>query len=154
RAQQAQGADFLEFADGSPIRAYYNKLPRAETDSLISNFNKRVLAQQPLRLLGAYGRDIIKVYALTRDTAPGDPPISRWQFQASFPYLPPHITPSTVHTMISQFGGGAPRLWRPGATFLRGYQLDGGYTPGPLLLLCTLTGLAGSLIALRRKLSA
>ena len=153
RAQQAEGADFLEFGDGSPIRPYYDKLPRAETDSLISNFNRRVLTQQPLRVLGAYGRDVIKVYALTRDTAPGDPPISRWQFQASFPYLPPHITPATVRAAVSQFGGGAPRVWRPVAAFLRGYQLDGGYAPGPLLLLCTVAGLAGSLIALRRKVS-
>ncbi|HEY2553584.1 MAG TPA: hypothetical protein VGI64_23750 [Streptosporangiaceae bacterium] len=154
RAQQAKGADSLEFGQDSPIRAFYNNLPRAETDSLISNFNKRVLTQQPQRLLDAYGRDVIKIYALTRVTAPGDAPISRWQFQSSFPYLPPHITPSTVRAMTGQFGGGRPRVWRPVASFLRGYQLDGGYAPGPLLLLCTVAGVAGSLLALRRKASA
>lgn len=39
----------------------------------------------------------------------------------------------------------------PVAACLRGYQLHGGYTPGPLLLLFTLTGLAGSLTALLRR---
>ena len=42
---------------------------------------------------------------------------------------------------------------RPLATFLRGYQLDGGYTPGPLLALATVFGLLGSLFVLRRRRS-
>ncbi len=37
------------------------------------------------------------------------------------------------------------------AAFLRSYQLDGGYTPGPLLALFGLTGLAGSAFVLRRR---
>jgi len=40
------------------------------------------------------------------------------------------------------------------AGFLRTYQLDGGYTPGPLLLFTALAGLAGSLGVLRRQASA
>jgi hypothetical protein len=40
------------------------------------------------------------------------------------------------------------------AGFLRGYQLHGGYTPGPLLALCTLAGLAGSLSLLVRGRAA
>ena len=36
------------------------------------------------------------------------------------------------------------------ASFLRGYQLGGGYTPGPLLALATLAGLAGTLSLARR----
>ncbi len=52
---------------------------------------------------------------------------------------------------IAQFGGGTPAVWRPVAGFLRSYQLDGGYTPGPLLALCVVTGLAGSAVLLRRR---
>jgi len=44
-----------------------------------------------------------------------------------------------------------PAVWRPVAAFLHSYQLDGGYTPGPVLLLCTVTGLIGSAFALRRR---
>jgi hypothetical protein len=50
--------------------------------------------------------------------------------------------------------GGPAQVDLPLARFLRAYQLDGGYAPGPLLALCTLGGLAGSLVLLRRRLSA
>jgi len=43
-----------------------------------------------------------------------------------------------------------PLVTGPLASFLRGYQLGGGYTPGPLLALATLAGLAGTLSLARR----
>jgi hypothetical protein len=49
--------------------------------------------------------------------------------------------------------GRTAQVSRPVTGFLRGYQLHGGYTPGPLLLLFTLTGLAGSLLLLFRRLT-
>jgi hypothetical protein len=150
-AQQARGPDWLEYEPGSPIRPYYDNLPRAETDRLISDFNHRVLSQQPQRLLGAYTRDVVKLFALTRDTSPGDTPISRWQFQTTFPYFPSHSTRADVAAEIAGSGGGTPSAWRPVAGFLRAYQLDGGWTPGPLLALCVVTGLAGSLVLVRRR---
>jgi hypothetical protein len=150
-AQRAKGPDWLEYGQGSPIRPYYSGLPRAEVDSLISDFDHRVLTQQPLRVLGAYTRDAVKLFALTRDGCQGDTPIARWQFQMTFPYYPPHASESVVRTAIGQYGGGPPSVWRPVAAFLRTYQLDGGYTPGPLLALCALAGLAGSAAALRRR---
>src|SRR6202043_3414225 len=45
-----------------------------------------VLAQQPMRVVGDIARDSVKIFALTRNTAEGDTPISRWQFQTSYPY--------------------------------------------------------------------
>ena len=150
-AQQAKGPDWLEYEPGSPIRPYYAKLPRAETDSLLSDFNHQVLTQQPQRLLGAYARDVVKLFALTRDTSPGDTPISRWQFQATFPYFSSHSTKADVTAEIAQYGGGTPAVWRPVAGFLRSYQLDGGFTPGPLLALCVVTGVAGSVVLVRRR---
>jgi hypothetical protein len=154
-AQQAAGPDWLEYGDGSPIRPYYAHLPRDRTDSLISDFNHRVLTQQPGRLAAAYGRDVVKLFALTRNGSPGDTPISRWQFQTTFPYFSPHATTAIVRTAIDRYGGGAPAVWRPVAGLLRGYQLDGGYTPGPLFALCALAGLAGSVaLLLRRRMAA
>jgi len=47
--------------------------------------------------------------------------------------------------------GGRAQVNRPVAAFLHAYQLGGGYTPGPLLALCALAGLAGSLLALIRR---
>jgi hypothetical protein len=57
-----------------------------------------------------------------------------------------------VRGAISRFGGGSPVVWLPGARFLRAYQLDGGYTPGPLLAVFTLAGLAGSAVLLGRRI--
>lgn len=149
-AQQAIGSDWLEFGDGSPIRPYYSGLSRDETNRLIADFNRRVLTQQPLRVLAAYERDLLKLFALTRTTSPGDTPISRWQFQTTYPYYQ-HATMPIVRTAADRFGGGPPTVWRPVAAFLRSYQLDGGYTPGPLLAVFTLAGLAGSAALLRRR---
>jgi len=59
-----------------------------------------------------------------------------------------------VDTATDRFGGGRPAVWAPAAGFLRGYQLHGGYTPGPLLALCTLAGLAGSVSLLVRGRAA
>jgi hypothetical protein len=151
KAQQARGNDWLEYGNGSPVRPYYAHLPRGQTDRLISEFNHRVLTQQPLRLLRAYAGDAVQLFAVTRTTRPGDTPISRWQFRAAFPYFPPHASGQVVGAAVARFGGGAPAVWRPAAAFLRSYQLGGGYLPGPVLLLCTVTGLAGSAAVLRRR---
>jgi hypothetical protein len=150
-AQQANGPDWLEFGDGSPIRPYYANLPRTQTDNLISDFNHRVLAQQPLRVLGAYTGDVLKLFMLTRATGAGDTPISRWQFQTAYPYFDPHASRQVVGGAIARYGGGRPAVWRPGAAFLRSYQLGGGYTPGPVFALAALAGLAGSAALLRRR---
>jgi hypothetical protein len=150
RAQQAIGSDWLEFGAGSPIRPYYSGLPRDKTNSLISDFNRRVLTQQPGRVLAAYGHDLLKLFAVARTTSQGDTPISRWQFQTAYPYYQ-HATIPIVRTAAGSFGGGTPAVWRPVAAVLRSYQLDGGYTPGPLLALFTLAGLAGSAAVARRR---
>jgi hypothetical protein len=150
-AEQAQGDDWLAYNPASPVQAIYRDLPRLEVNQVITSFDSAVLHQQPLRVMTAYGRDVLKLYAVVRQTAPGDPPITRWQFATSFPYFSPHATRPDVLAITSQFGGGAPAVWRPVAGFLHNYQLDGGYTPGPLLLLFTLAGLAGSVIALTRR---
>jgi hypothetical protein len=151
-AQQALGPDWLEYGPGSPIRPYYANLPRTETNTLLSDFNRRVLTEQPQRVLAAYARDVAKLFAPTRTGSPGDTPIARWQFQTAFPYYPPHASAQVVRTAVDRFGGGAPTVWRPVATFLRSYQLGGGYTPGPLLAVFTVAALAGSAATLRRRL--
>jgi hypothetical protein len=154
RAQQARGNDWLEFGKYAPVQVHYydnRDLSRAEVDTLITNFSRSVLAQQPWRVLDAYGRDALKLYAVDRVTMPGDPTIERWRFQTSFPYFSSHATPAFVGAATSQFGGGKPAVWRPVAAFLRSYQVDGGYVPGPVLVLCTLAGLVGSALVLRRR---
>jgi len=154
RTEQRQGPDWLEYSPRSPIRWYYNPKhqPIALTNREIADFNHRVLTQQPLRLMSAYGHDLVKLFTPTRAHSQGDTPIYRWQFQTSYPYFPPWTSTKVVDDAISQFGGGAPAVWTPVAGFLRAYQLDGGFTPGPLLAVFAVTGLVGSLVLVRRKI--
>ncbi len=146
-AQRAHGPDWLEHAAGSPIRAYYTGPLSARASQLVSRFNHAVLSQQPLRVLGTYARDVVKLFAVSKVTSPGDTPVRRWQFQEHYPYLAPHATPAQVVPAVRAYGGGVPAVWRAGAAFLRGYQLGGGYTPGPVYGFCVLAGLAGSVLA-------
>jgi hypothetical protein len=112
-------------------------------------------------------RDSVRLFALTRSPTLGVTPIARWQFQDGYPTYPPWVKlgPGNVivvgiqHQVFAPFRdralnpsyGGPVRLDRPVARFLRSYQLDGGYTPGPLFALLALVGLAGSVLALVRR---
>jgi Dolichyl-phosphate-mannose-protein mannosyltransferase len=133
-----------------------------------SDFDHRVVKQQPLNVLASIGKDTLKMFALGRTTSAGDPSITRWQFQTHYPQYPPYIVISHGAFVFgtfnrngaeeqigtgSDFRGGNPAVIRPLASFLRGYQLHGGYTPGPLFAFTVLAGLAGSLTALRRRAS-
>ena len=106
-----------------------------------------VLRQQPMRVAGDIAGDAVKLFALTRNTARGDTPVSRWQFQTSYPYYPAAISrygPNSASRIFAWAGGGGdPRVNVTGATALRYYQMHGGYTPGPVFLLGLLAGIAG-----------
>jgi hypothetical protein len=166
RQQRALGPDGLDHGSRSPIKALKPGPGIPPAYKIVSGFSHSVERQQPLRVLRAVARDSVKLFAVTRTTSPGDTPISRWQFQTFFPVYPPYvalpggqlrfaeITPSGSVKVLGRgqpFGGGNPVVNKPIASFLRAYQLDGGYTPGPLLLFATLAGLAGSLGVLRRR---
>jgi hypothetical protein len=162
--QQRNGPDWLDHQVGSPIKSFQAP-PTTSNGPVVSDFTHRVLRQQPLRVLSAIGKDALKLYAVDRVTAPGDVSIGRWQFQRSYPQYPPYLTifsGQALFTSLSPtgavrwiwsaqgFGGGSPAVTKPLASFLHAYQLGGGYTPGPLLALMTLAGLAGTLSLARR----
>jgi hypothetical protein len=150
--QRALGPDWLEHGLKSPIRRYYTGPLSSRASQLVADFNSAVLHQQPGQVLASYASDLPKLFAPSKLTSPGDPPLSRWQFQLSYPYLSPHATSAQVQAAIASYGGGKPTVWRPGAVFLRRYQLGGGYTPGPVLAFCVLAGLAGSWLACATRL--
>ncbi len=144
--QRAHGPDWLEHSELSPIRRYYTGPLSRQASTLVGRFNRAVLTQQPGRVVASYASDVVRLFALSKVTVPGDTPVSRWQFQTSYPYLTPHATRAEVLPAIAAYGGGRPMVWRPGAAFLRGYQLDGWYTPGPLLAFLVVAGLTGSVL--------
>jgi hypothetical protein len=159
--QKALGPDGLEHNPDSPVRQHYERLPSVDASRLLIDFNRQVLLQQPLSVLSGTMRDAMKLFALTQGTDSGDTPITRWQFQSSYPtfngavvltrdhflVLGPLLDPhgDIVFKPISAALGGKAVIVRPLAAILRFYQLHGGYTPGPLLALAALAGLAGTL---------
>jgi hypothetical protein len=165
-AARAQGPDFLEHSGQSPI--YSTALPAGvKRGRLITELNHAVVHQQPVRVATAILRDSVRLFALTRDQTPGVTPISRWQFQDFYPTYPKWVTLGPGHAIVVgvqpvAFGpfhfsvlkpgyGGRAQVNGPLARFLHAYQVDGGYTPGPLLALCVLLGLAGSVLIFRRR---
>ena len=154
-AAQAQGPDWLEHSGKSPLHAA--AIPAGTSRAkLIGELTSAVEHQQPVRVVAAIARDSVRLFAVTRDQTSGVGPIARWQFQASYPTYPPWVTVGRGHVIVAGlqwrvFGpfrptplrpsyGDTAHVIRPLATFLRSYQLHGGFTPGPLLLLLTLAG--------------
>ena len=135
------GIDGLVGDPAGPLLSYQPP-PGMTIQAMADRFERAVVMQQPMAVAGAIHRDFIKLFALTRNTAPGDMPVSRWQFQTTYPTYPPLITVRYVASIRP--GGGQPSVIRPLAQALRAYQLHGGYTPGPLLSVAALAGLAGS----------
>jgi hypothetical protein len=164
--EQANGPDWLEHSSASPLFAAPIP-PGTRRALLIAALDSAIEHQQPLRVIGGIARDAVRLFAVTRDGTPWVTPISRWQFQTSYPTDPKWVTLGRGNVIIvglqwRTFGmfffrplnpsyGGPARVDRPVAAFLRGYQLHGGFTPGPLLALFAVAGLAGSGLALARR---
>ncbi len=167
--QQSFGPDWIEHSRYSPLHTA--PVPAGTTRAkLTQELTAAIWSQQPERIAGAVALDSMRLFAVTRTSDPFTTPLWRWQFQTHYPVYPNWVTLSPNHTIIvgvqvRLFGhlflkplklayGGPAQVDRPIASFLRSYQLDGGYTPGPLLAGLALAGLAGSVIALIRRSSA
>jgi hypothetical protein len=167
-SQKALGPDGLEHDPSSPLNTYVAPLGASQS-GLVSAFTRAVITQQPWRVLSAYATDVARLFAVHRVTSPGDTPISRWQFQTSYPSYQNYVRVSPQNVIIVGLKlqntaavnyvtyepldpslGGKATVVRPLAAFLRSYQLDGGFTPGPLYLAAAVLGLAGTLSLSRR----
>jgi hypothetical protein len=173
KQEQALGPDWLEHSSKGPLRDLASRLPLAlQNDSaakakILAHFNRAVEEQQPFAVAAAVLRDSVKLFALTRKTSSGDTPIWRWQFHGYFPTYGKYVfvkydptlrreaifitLPKQQARPLAASYGGAPQVNVTLARFLRSYQLNGGYTPGPFLALCTLLGLIGSLLLFWRR---
>ena len=126
--------------------------PGTSRAHLLAGFSLAVLRQQPLRVAASIARDSARLFALTRDGDPEIASIARWQFQTFYPTYPHRYTLAAFTRLARQHGSGGDLVAvTPLATALRHYQLDGGYTPGPLYAACLLAGLAGSLTGVSRR---
>lgn len=165
--QRGYGIDWLDHDVASPLKSYVAPAGMNRF-AVIASFDHQVLAQQPLRVLGAIAADGAKLFALARTSSQGGTPISRWQFQEFYPtygnwvmlgrngdiVLGLRLTPGSAtitRQPLDPGYGGHATVSGPIATFLRSYQLHGGFTPGPLMALLVLAGLCGSLLVLDRR---
>ena len=165
--QKALGTDGLDHDASSPLTNY--KVPAGvDQQAAVNNFVRAVITQQPLRVLSSYGAQAAELFEVHRVTSPGDTPISRWQFQDGYPGYQNYVRtnrddviilglkvqnppPDYVYQALDPSMGGRAAVIAPLARFLRAYQLDGGYTPGPLYLAATVAGLLGTLLLLVRR---
>jgi hypothetical protein len=167
--QQSFGPDWIEHSKYSPLHTA--PVPPGKTRvQLTQQLTSAIKSQQPLRIAGAIGLDSLRLFAVTRAADPYTTPLWRWQFQSHYPVFPHWVTLSPNNTIIvgvqvKLFGklfqkplkpayGGPAQVNVPIASFLRSYQLNGGYTPGPLYAVLALLGVAGSVTALIRRSSA
>jgi Dolichyl-phosphate-mannose-protein mannosyltransferase len=136
----ALGIDGLVGDPAGPLLSY-RPPPGRTIGTMADRFDRAVITQQPLAVATAIDRDAVKLFALTRDQDPGDTPITRWQFQTTYPTYPALITLRYVASIRP--GGSRPAVSVPVAAILRRYQLHGGFTPGPVLALAAIAGLVG-----------
>ncbi len=166
--QRAYGIDWLDHDKASPLKTYVAP-PGMNRFAVIASFDHQVAIQQPERVAAAIAADGFKLFSLTRTSSQVGTPISRWQFQRSYPTFPDWVTLGKNHVIVfglrlqpggptitrhpldASYGGRAAVSKGP-AAFLRSYQLHGGYAPGPLMAVFAAAGLAGSLlVVIRRK---
>lgn len=127
---------------------WHPELPPGTTQQeAMSRFAHAVIVNQPLRFVGDVLHDFGKSFFPLRVTFPGDVPAHRWQFQTEYPeyYVEQGMTPAATE----YYDDTQPAVNHALASALRAYQLYGGYTPGTLLGILALLGLAGAFV--RRK---
>jgi hypothetical protein len=123
--------------------------PGLTRDEFLDRFAIAVFRQQPLRVAASVARDSARLFAPVRDGDPQVTPIARWQFQDVYPVYPRRYSMAFLTRLAHAYGSGGDLVAvQPAASFLRTYQLGGGYTPGPLYAVFGVAGVAG---ALRRR---
>jgi hypothetical protein len=144
------GIDGLLHSPASPSHTVPVR-PGVTRGELLDRFALAVIRQQPQRVAWSAVRDSVRLFALTRDGNPQVTPITRWQFQTSYPVYPRRYS-LAYFTRLAQRNnsGGDLVAVRPAAAILRGYQLGGGYTPGPLYAAFLAAGVLGSVLGRRR----
>ena len=123
--------------------------PGKSSGDLKREFGLLVLREQPFDIAFAIIKDFFKGFAWVRTTSHNDVPLERWYFELDYQ----RWDLTDANAVTQRFDGMDPTVIRPFTAFLRAYQLSVGYTPGTLLGLAGLLGLA-SIFARRGRLRA
>jgi hypothetical protein len=125
--------------------------PGVTRGELLDRFALAVFRQQPVRVAWSVARDSVRLFTLTRDGNPQVTPITRWQFQTSYPVYPHRYSLAYFSRLAERNNSGGDLVAvRPAAGILRGYQLGGGYVPGPLYAAFLAAGVLGGVLGRRR----
>lgn len=139
---QREGVDWYTHHPDSPRKSV--QLPPGESmDQIQSSFAWQVFGNQPVDLATAITVDFLKGFRPMRIDAPDDVPVDRWHFQTEYPFY--ELDEEDSREVAAQFSDEPLSVSQPEAGLLRNYQLSIGYTPGPLLGLALLAGIAGGL---------
>jgi hypothetical protein len=139
--RQANGIDFYVNYFHNP--GFIATLPPGmDVEAVQRSFATQVFLQQPWDVISGVLTDFGKGFAFVRTQAPGDVPLDRWQFQTTYPLYAPQWY---VAEWSQLYDNGTLSVDAPLAGFLRAYQLGGGYTPGVVLGLAGLIGIAAVL---------
>jgi hypothetical protein len=118
--------------------------PGTTLPQLEIQFAKAAMTQQPLRLTAAVLGDAARLFTWNHnnDSNP-EAPTERWRFQLGYPVYPQAVYLTTVQKVGAYYGDPPPHLNLNAAAFMREYQLDVGFTPGPLMALFLIAGVLG-----------
>ncbi len=134
--------DFYAHDPTSPL--HHVLAPAGMTvNQVVTDFSLRALRAQPFGLVTAITKDAVNVFRWNHDNeANPDAKAERWWFQSNYPLYPAAVTYPVVVRVVDEFGGGGPHVSLGPANFLKQYQLNIGYTPGPVLGLALVLALA------------
>ncbi|MBK1785411.1 glycosyltransferase family 2 protein [Prauserella cavernicola] len=137
---------YTHFRYGNPDWPFV-PLPDGRTKEQLANeFAWTVIGNQPFTFAGAILEDFAKNFSPLKITFPNDVPVERWQFQTVYPFHDIGAESVQVYNGTTLARDGVlPGVDLELASFLRNYQLHGGYTWGPLLAIASLAGLLGAL---------
>lgn len=127
--RHAQGIDYY-IHHYRPLEEFADAPGDASFEQAQDTFARKVLLHQPGDVLYGMVHDFLKGFAPMRTQVPGDVPLERWHFQTEYPFFGDEWY---VTEWVEVAGGGPIAVDPDLAAFLRGYQLNGGYTPGVLL---------------------
>lgn len=135
--------DYYAHSSTSPL--FHVTLPPGTTlNELATDFSLRAIKAQPIGLVRVVAADAARAFTWNHDDYSNpDAPTERWRFQATFPLYPDAVTLPVLHRVTSEFGGGSPEWQMWPAAALRAYQLNLGFTPGPVMALAILLALGG-----------
>jgi hypothetical protein len=126
--------------------------PGLTRNDVAGDFARRAIRHQPLTYARRVGADALLSFSPRKFERRGEFRVSQWQFQLAYP-IPGNQRGWTVSPPPAFSRGSADgRVDRPLASFLKSYQRFG-YTPGPLLAVFLLVGVAASLGLARARRS-